>query len=130
MKQWILGKIFAMFVVFVLTAIGLKGPNSWNAHVAGAFDHCGFFKFHTQLWATSCHDPRGAGGSIHGSTNGPNCSWTLYAGAVPGKQPYHSKNSAAIDQRSSRPLIITSQLIVASFAGIWGMAAGHSIFWL
>lgn len=124
MKQWILGKLFAMLVVFVLTAIGLKilGMPMWLALAIIA----GFLNFIPNFGPLLAMIPA----VLVALSINPQTA-LIVAGIYILVQFLESNFiTPKIQQRlTSVPpaLIITSQLIVASFAGIWGIALATPI---
>ncbi|GAB2764369.1 AI-2E family transporter [Salinimicrobium soli] len=118
MKQWLTGKIFAMFVVFVLTAIGLKimGMPMWLALAIIA----GFLNFIPNFGPLIAMIPA----VLVALSQGPQTA-LLVVGLYLLVQFLESNLiTPKVQQRlTSVPpaLIISSQLIVATFAGIWGI---------
>jgi predicted PurR-regulated permease PerM len=124
MKQWILGKIFAMFVVFVLTAIGLKimGMPMWLALALIA----GFLNFIPNFGPLIAMIPA----VLVALSQGPQTALIVVGLYLLVQFLESNLITPKIQQRlTSVPpaLIITSQLIVASFAGIWGIALATPI---
>lgn len=118
MKQWLTGKIFAMFVVFVLTAIGLKimGMPMWLALAIIA----GFLNFIPNFGPLIAMIPA----VLVALSMGPQTA--LYVIGLYLLVQFLESNliTPKVQQRlTSVPpaLIIISQLIVATFAGIWGI---------
>lgn len=124
MKQWILGKLFAMLVVFVLTAIGLKilGMPMWLALAIIA----GFLNFIPNFGPLLAMIPA----VLVALSIDPQTALIVVGLYILVQFLESNLITPKIQQRlTSVPpaLIITSQLIVASFAGIWGIALATPI---
>ena len=124
MKQWILGKLFAMFVVFVLTAIGLKimGMPMWLALSIIA----GFLNFIPNFGPLIAMIPA----VLVALSKDPQTALIVVGLYILVQFLESNVITPKIQQRlTSVPpaLIITSQLIVASFAGIWGITLATPI---
>lgn len=124
MKQWILGKIFAMFVVFVLTAIGLKilGMPMWLALAIIA----GFLNFIPNFGPLIAMIPA----VLVALSQGPQTAFIVVGLYMLVQFLESNLITPKVQQHlTSVPpaLIITSQLIVASFAGIWGITLATPI---
>lgn len=124
MKQWILGKLFAMFVVFVLTAIALKimGMPMWLALAIIA----GFLNFIPNFGPLIAMIPA----VLVALTQDPQTALIVVIVYIFVQFLESNVITPKIQQRlTSVPpaLIITSQLIVASFAGIWGITLATPI---
>lgn len=118
LKQWITGKIFAMFVVFVLTAIGLKiiGMPMWLALALIA----GFLNFIPNFGPLLAMIPA----VLVALSQDPQTA-LIVAGLYVLIQFLESNFiTPKVQQRLIKippALIIGSQVIVATFAGIWGI---------
>ncbi|MGB7841251.1 MAG: AI-2E family transporter [Salinimicrobium sp.] len=124
MKQWILGKIFAMFVVFVLTSIGLKilGIPMWLALAIIA----GFLNFIPNFGPMIAMIPA----VLVALSQGPQTALIVVGLYIVVQFLESNLITPKVQQHlTSVPpaLIITSQLIVASFAGIWGITLATPI---
>lgn len=124
MKQWIMGKLFAMFVVFVLTAIGLKimGMPMWLALAIIA----GFLNFIPNFGPLIAMIPA----VLVALSQDPQTALIVVGLYMLVQFLESNLITPKIQQRlTSVPpaLIITSQLIVATFAGIWGIALATPI---
>lgn len=118
MKQWITGKIFAMFVVFVLTAIGLKiiGMPMWLALSIIA----GFLNFIPNFGPLIAMIPA----VLVALSLGPQTAFIVIGLYLLVQFLESNLITPKVQQRlTSVPpaLIISSQLIIATFAGIWGI---------
>jgi predicted PurR-regulated permease PerM len=118
MKQWLTGKIFAMFVVFVLTAIGLKimGMPMWLALAIIA----GFLNFIPNFGPLVAMIPA----VLVALSQGPQTAFFVVGLYLLVQFLESNLITPKVQQRlTSVPpaLIISSQLIVATFAGIWGI---------
>ncbi len=124
MKQWILGKLFAMFVVFVLTAIGLNilGMPMWLALSIIA----GFLNFIPNFGPLLAMIPA----VLVALSMDPQTAFIVVGLYILVQFLESNIITPKIQQRlTSVPpaLIITSQLIVASFAGFWGITLATPI---
>ena len=118
LKQWLTGKIFAMFVVFVLTAIGLKiiGMPMWLALAIIA----GFLNFIPNFGPILAMAPA----LLVALSQDPQTAF-IVAGLYIFIQLLESNLiTPKVQQHLIKippALIITSQVIVATFAGLWGI---------
>ena len=118
LQQWLTGKIFAMFVVFVLTAIGLKimGIPMWLALALIA----GFLNFIPNFGPLIAMIPA----VLIALSQDPQTALLVAALYLLVQFLESNLITPKVQQRliSIPPaLIILSQLIVAIFAGIWGV---------
>lgn len=118
LKQWLTGKIFAMFIVFVLTAIGLKiiGMPMWLALALIA----GFLNFIPNFGPMLAMIPA----VLVALSQDPQTA-LIVAGLYILVQFLESNFiTPKVQQHLIKippALIISSQVIVATFAGIWGI---------
>lgn len=118
LKQWLIGKIFAMLIIFVLTAIGLKiiGVPMWLALAIIA----GLLNFIPNFGPIIAMVPA----VLVALSQDPQTAIVVAALYIFIQLLESNLITPKVQQHLIRippALIITSQIIVATFAGIWGI---------